>query len=171
MHRIIASLILASALFACASAQNKYKIADDLAAMIDTCQLVIKYSYSDLAGTDLGSGTANVQGNKYMVTEGHSVYISNGVTRWTLINDSREIYIENGGGSDDIFGNLRNLVSKVENLSFDGKNISFDLNFPGFSSKIRCKAVLDKLPFNPDAEFAVRDGVLQQPGWVVTDLR
>lgn len=154
-----------------AAAQCNAKAAEELSSMLDSCRLMITYNYSDLGGKVLGNGTAVVQQNKYMVTEGNAIYICNGLTRWTMLNDTREIYIENAGGDDDIFGNLKALADKVQDLKFDGSNISFILTLPGFSDGIRCSARIDRQPVNPDAEFEIKEGVLKLPGWVVTDLR
>ena len=81
-----------------------------------------------------------------------------------------EIYIENAGGRDDIFSNLPSLLEKVEDLSWDGTNLSFSLELQGVG-KLLCKAKVQKLPWNENGQFTVSEDLLNSKVYVVTDLR
>lgn len=171
MRKLFSTIIGILACCAFIHAQDKDKVTGELLSMLGSSKLLIHYEYTDAPGRQPSSGTAVVQQNKYTVTEGKAVFMCNGTTKWSMFKDTREIYIENAGGDNDIFGNLAAIIQNVENLQFDGTDISFALTLPGMQGKISCKARIDRLPLDPDAKFIIEEGVLNNPTWVVTDLR
>ena len=164
------ALVIASVLCCFSAASQGSAALKELKSLLDTCCVQASYSYSDASGKELGSGMAKIQGHKYMVTEGGAVFICNGTTLWSLFKDTKEIYIEKAGGAGDIFGNLDSILPQVKDLKYDGRKVTFKLDLPG-NPPLLCKAVIDRLPFNPDAKFEVEQGVLQSREWTVTDLR
>lgn len=164
------ALVIASVLCCFSAASQGSAALKELKSLLDTCCVQAKYSYGDASGKELGSGIAKIQGHKYLVTEGKAVFICNGSTLWSMFNDTKEIYIEKAGGAGDIFGNLDSILSQVKDLKYDGRKVTFKLDLPG-NQPLLCKAVIDKMPFNPDAKFEVEQGVLQSREWTVTDLR
>lgn len=167
--RKISLIVCLFALSLAMSAQDG-KILSELTAILERSQVVAHYSYSDPAGAKLGEGVATVQGRKYCVSEGKAMFISNGATLWSVFSDRKEIYIENAGGSNDLFSNLPEVLKTVEGLTWNGKDISFTMDFPG-TGKIACKATVQELPWNNDAKFTVSEDILGSKDWIVTDLR
>jgi hypothetical protein len=164
------AIIIASLIFCFHAGAQENRVLEELKSMLDSCQVLVKYSYSDASGKEIGNGTAQIQGRKYMVTEGNALFISDGATLWSMFKETGEIYIENAGGKGDFFGNLDKLLPQVDDLSFDGRNLSFKLRIAG-NEPMRCKAGLEKLPINPNAKFEVSQGVLESKAWTVVDLR
>ena len=168
MRKIIAilSVILTCGLM---HAQDN-SIVNELTAMLGRSQVVAHYSYSDASGAELGKGVATIQGRKYMVAEGKTMFISNGATLYTVLSDRKEVYIENAGGKDDIFSNLTEIIKTVEDLKWDGSNLSFAMNLEGVG-KLLCKAKVQETPWNDEAQFSVSEDILNSKEWIITDLR
>ena len=168
MRKII---VILSAVLSCGLIQAQEKgIADELLSMLGRSQVVAHYSYSDASGAELGKGVATIQGRKYMVAEGKTMFISNGATLYTVLSDRKEVYIENAGGKDDIFSNLTEIIKTVEDLKWDGSNLSFAMNLEGVG-KLLCKAKVQETPWNDEAQFSVSEDILNSKEWIITDLR
>ena len=145
-------------------------IVNELTSMLGRSQVLAHYSYSDASGAELGKGVATIQGRKYMVAEGKTMFISNGATLYTVFSDRKEVYMENAGGKDDIFSNLTEIIKSVEDLKWDGSKLSFTMDLEGVG-KLLCKAKVQETPWNDDAQFSVGDGILNSKDWIITDLR
>jgi hypothetical protein len=78
--------------------------------------------------------------------------------------------MENAGGKDDIFSNLTEIIKSVEDLKWDGSKLSFTMDLEGVG-KLLCKAKVQEIPWNDDAQFSVGDGILNSKDWIITDLR
>ena len=168
MRKII---VILSAVLSCGLMQAQAKgIADELLSMLGRSQVIAHYSYCDASGAELGNGVANIQGRKYMVSEGKTMFISNGATLYTVLSDRKEVYLENAGGQDDIFSNLSEIIKTVEDLKWDGSNLSFTMDLEGVG-KLLCKAKVQETPWNDEAQFSVSDGILNSKEWIITDLR
>lgn len=168
MRKIIAIL---SAILTCGLVQAQNDgIVNELTSMLGRSQVVAHYCYCDASGAELGKGVATIQGCKYMVSEGKSMFISNGATLYTVLSDRKEVYIENAGGKGGIFSNLTEIIKTVEDLKWDGSNLSFAMNLEGLG-KLLCKAKVQETPWNDEAQFTVGEDILNSKDWIITDLR
>lgn len=142
----------------------------ELISMLGRSQLLVHYNYSDASGAELGKGVAVIQGRKYTVSEDKAMFISDGTTLYSVFSASKEVYIENAGGKSDIFSNLPEVIKTVENLEWDGENLSFTMNMEGLGGLL-CKARVQETPWNDEAQFTVGEGILGSSAWTITDLR
>ncbi|MBP5521973.1 MAG: hypothetical protein J6X82_06100 [Bacteroidales bacterium] len=168
MRKIFA--ILPAILFCSLAQAQDERIVNELTSMLDRSQVIAHYSYSDASGAELGKGVATIQGRKYTVAEGKALFISNGATLWSVFADKKEVYVENAGGRSDIFSNIPEIIKQVEDLRWDGSNLSFTMNLEGLG-KLLCKARVQETPWNDEAKFTVSDDILGSKDWIVTDLR
>ena len=146
--------------------------ADQIKEILAGNRVSISYSYSDSAGNELGKGLATIQGHCYKVTESGTSYYCDGTTLWTEIPRSKEVYIENGGGPADIFGNLESIMDNVTDLVLDGTRVSFRLTMPGIPEPVDCKAtILRKTEYSEDMKDFRADMSKYDRLWTITDLR
>lgn len=169
MRRLVSISVLVLSCI-CAGAQDQ--IAKELAGMLEGNIVRISYSYENAAGIPLGSGSATVQGSSYLVTEGNMRFFCDGASIWSVDSGSKEVYIEKAGGGSDLFGNVRNLLSRVQDLRYDGrKSVSFSLVPAENTERIFCKALVEDVrPAREELDFSFDTGKLDS-SWVVTDLR
>ena len=146
--------------------------AEQIKDILSNYRVSIKYTYSDSAGNEIGNGLATIQGHCYKVIENSTVFCCDGTTLWTKIPGSKEIYIENGGGPNDLFGNLDSIIDKVSDLTLDGNRVSFKLTMQGIPDTLDCRAtILGKTNYSEDLKDFRLEAVDYDRLWTITDLR
>jgi len=164
--KILLSTLLLGCFSLGASAQVK-----DVAALLKTIhgkRVVCEYSYT--AGKVQGSGTATIQEGKYIVKGNGLEIYCDGVNRWTVDPDAKEVYIEPAGDEAEIFSNLSQYLKGVEGLKFDGSNLSGRIKGQD-GSTMDCKATnIKAFPYISGENFSYNTTKLDK-SWVITDLR
>lgn len=172
MKRLTA--ILSSLLLLCLPAKGQDARVERIRQFLSEGRVTLEYSYAFQGDFPLnGNGTLVLQGNCYCSSGNGIVIICDGTTRWTMDSDSKEVYIENAGGTEDFLANPAVYLSAVEDAKVGTDSVSGTFVDPEKGS--RCKFSLKNIrkqdaegqdihPFTVDVSSLGKD-------WVVTDLR
>lgn len=130
--RRLLTAILAVACITTATAQTPDDVIEQILEKSRTQRVTLDYtcSISDLSPVTI-KGKLIIQGDCYFA-EGHGMRIyCNGDTRWTVDTGSKEVYIENAGGTEEVL-QYRDSVTrlKISNVKYsepsDGTEFIFD---------------------------------------------
>lgn len=149
---------------------------DQIAAIKDalsTSRMTASYEYDVDGKVPLaGTGTITVQDNCYMAQGNGILFLCNGITSWTVDESSKEVYIENGEGTDFILGNIDAFLEHVSGLKVTDTKVSGCYTDPGTGAKAHFKLWDIKRSKKADrpGEFCLDTSSLGKD-WVVTDLR
>ena len=170
MRRLFITAILLFILPFMAMSQNP--VADYLAAP-DSLQLDCSFSYTVQGKVPVtGSGTVWMSGKSFKVRGNGLTVLCDGKSRWTVDEESREVYVESAEDMRDFLDNPSLLMSELKNASYGSGKLKGTYRYDGedialvFSS-IRITQASDKKTFTPESEVKV----YESEGFTVNDLR
>ena len=144
------------------------KSLDDVIALLQSGQTVrCSYSYTLRGDAPAkGSGTAEICGTAYHISEGGLDTWCDGSSVWTVDAEAKEVVVSEGGNS--ILANPEAFRSIVKDLRYDGASLSCTVDAQG--SELAFKA--SGITVSPASEesFAFPTAGLDK-AWIITDLR
>ena len=169
MMRRFFYILVAAAVSMTAAAQNSV---ESLRAMLDSNRVSFKYTISAKDRPQIGtSGTMLIDGDCYhMSTKGADIWCD-GMTKWTVDSEAKEVYIEKAD-IRDFLSNPSAYLDLMEDLKFSDKSVSGVYNEPSQGAAVAFK--LTSIKYSPltgnSVQFFFDVSVLDDE-WVVTDLR
>ena len=150
------------------------EVVDRILSRIEGKRVSFDYSYTLRSGgvPVQGSGHAVLEGRSYRAEGGGLVIRCDGATRWTVDPKAKEVYIESAGDDKDWFDKPAEFLRSVENLSYDGDNLSGVIARPGDSTRLSCSlsSIRTREPLGNADEFRFNPATLGSD-WIITDLR
>ena len=168
MKRLI-TLLLAVAAVLPAAAQSG---AESLRALIDSNRVSFNYTLSAKDKPAIStSGTVLLDGECYhMSSKGADIWCD-GVTKWTVDSEAKEVYIEDSD-SREFLTHPTKYLDKVDNLKVTDKMVSGVYNEPTQGAAVAFKLTsIKSSPLTGSSEGFGFDVSSLGPEWVITDLR
>ena len=169
MMKRLFTLLLALAAVLPAAAQSG---AESLRALIDSNRVSFNYTLSAKDKPAIStSGTVLLDGECYhMSTRGADIWCD-GVTKWTVDSEAKEVYIEDSDSREFLTHPTRYL-DKVENLKVTDKSVTGVYNEPSQGAAVAFKLTsIKSAPLSGSSAGFGFDVSALGPEWVITDLR
>ena len=118
------------------------------------------------------SGSALIEGKCYRIVDNGMEIWCDGVTRWTVDKEAKEVYIEDPGEEADMLLSPSRLLSNVKDLVAGSSTASgkYTGEGPGKGSTFVLTSIKTYEPKGVSNEFVYDISSLGSP-WVITDLR
>lgn len=138
--------IISSLLF-CLAANSQERLAREILGKLDSNRVSFTYSCTMTEDVPVKlDGTILAQGSCYLAKGNGLEIYSDGITRWTVDPQAKEVYIEVSGGIEEVLDNSDAVKDlKISNLIYS--------------------------PYQEDVETFTFDTSILDSSWVITDLR
>ena len=130
-----------------AAAQVSSQQVAEIAAHLDNSRISMRYACTFTQDTPLKlSGTLTIQGECYRAQGNGMEIYCDGVTRWTVDPEAKEVYVETSGGLEELLLYRDSLTElKLSEVKYQ--------------------------PLSEDLSAFVFDTAALDPSWIITDLR
>ena len=144
--------------------------AQEILTRFSTDRISCKYSYTiDIPVTLNYEGDALVQGDCYHLKGNGIEIFCDGVSRWTVDAEAREVYIENAEEVENI---LKEFLTYSKDIKAAGNTVTGTLIDPEDDTNIKCALKeITYLPLNDDLTPFKLDVESLDETYLVTDLR
>lgn len=170
MKRLVLSFIVALAATVQVIAQNPISA---YLASPDSLQLDCRFSYVIPGKVPVtGEGNVWMSGRCFKVSGNGITVMCDGVSRWTIDEESREVYAESADDMRDFLDNPSLLLLELQSVKYSSGTMTGVYHYDGqdieltFSS-IKVRPASKEKPFSPESEMKG----YESRGYVVTDLR
>lgn len=145
---------------------------DMIAEVWQNSRLSFSYSYeTKVSNVPVKvSGNAVIQDFCYVRKDNGLEIYNDGVTKWTVDSDAKEVYIEKSGGRDEFIGIAGSYMNSLSDVRFDNDSVSGSVLENGVRTDFKASGIRTEPKSDKMDAFRFDTSKLDS-SWVVTDLR